>query len=685
MATNSDHKESRFNMNVHDPVFNDHVCLLCAKPCANRRSLGNHLARSHFPDVKSIKLYVLKFFCENGSPPKCACGCGQEVAWHETQYRFNRYVNGHNEAGFCVKQIQFTQEQIAKRNASIKRAYADRPEIKKKISVAVLKHAAEDLTFSQKMSSLVRERWQRLEYRALMIASQKKNWAENYDARYARVFTEEFARKISAANARRDCKRTSKVEAEFVEKLRTFLPADDVEASKWFNFQERHVCVDAWSKSLNAVFELDGDYWHGLDRRSDFTREQLHNMAADLRKDLLFSAKSATVYRFTESDDRWRSADTLASFLGASRHCMVNGVTVKDGLFMFEDDDHPVLTRDALLKTPREQREKLLEPLVDFVTAYAEHRGFFYPTCDHDLRDELTHAADLKINAGSALLQSKFKSFWHVSKGPAESCLSERALTSVLAYRIGLNDSIMYEYELDGKKIQSNEMFDISPKQIRRGCVVQRKAVSWFKPAWAAHVWRSLLGDLERPAVWDPSAGFGARMFGFAATYPRGEYLANEPAAMTHADNENLASDLKKISPDLKITVTKAGSELWCPESESCDAVFTSPPFFDREKYFDEPGQCWRDHPTIETWVKGYVVPTLMSAERVLKIGGKLALHLPLDLVDVFADNVRENCVSMRRTPERDSELKMHADHFSRALGKTNSRREIIITWEKFV
>lgn len=53
-----------------------------------------------------------------------------------TMYRFNRYVNVHNEAGFTAKQIDFTPEQISKRNASIRRAYAEKQEIKEKISAA---------------------------------------------------------------------------------------------------------------------------------------------------------------------------------------------------------------------------------------------------------------------------------------------------------------------------------------------------------------------------------------------------------------------------------------------------------------------------------------------------------------------------------------------------------------------
>lgn len=602
-----------------------------------------------------------------------------------TMYRFNRYVNGHNEAGFTAKQIDFTPEQISKRNASIRRAYAEKQEIKEKISAAVLKRKLEDPTYTANMSIASTKRWSDPEYRSMMSDAQRKSWSENHDERCARVFTEEFSKKISAANARRDQKRTSKVEAEFVEKLCSLLSQDDVQSSKWFNFDDRHVCADAWSKSLNAIFELDGDYWHGLDRRSDFTRDQLHNMAADLRKDLLFSSRSCNVFRFTESDNAWRTAIDIESFLSAARHCMIDGEIIQDGLFMFTDDNHPVLTRDALLLTERKDREALLEPLVDFVTAYVSHRGFFYPKSDESVADALRNVATGKSNAGSAFLQSCFRSFWHVSSGPAESCLNERSMRSVLAYRIGLNDSIMYDYEVNGEKIVSNEMFDITPKQIRRGCIVQRKAVSWFKPTLAAKIWKQLLRDKQNPVVWDPSAGFGARLLGFASMYPDGTYVGNEPAKMTFADNVSLANALMTNSPAFTASMINSGSELEHPKKESCDAVFTSPPFFDREKYFDEPGQCWRDHNTLESWRDAYVIPTLLNAQSSLKSGGRLALHLPLNLVDLFIKAVSDNCADLVRTPECDIEIELRADHFSKVHGYHCNKKELLITWQKIL
>jgi len=95
-----------------------------------------------------------------------------------------------------------------------------------------------DGAYTANMSIASTKRWSDPEYRSMMSDAQRKSWSENHDERCARVFTEEFSKKISAANARRDQKRTSKVEAEFVEKLCSLLSQDDVQSSKWFNLDQ---------------------------------------------------------------------------------------------------------------------------------------------------------------------------------------------------------------------------------------------------------------------------------------------------------------------------------------------------------------------------------------------------------------------------------------------------------------
>lgn len=115
-------------------------CLECGQLCKNRRSLGNHLARSH-KELDGQKDYIIKHFL-NGIYPLCSCGCGNKTTWHKLLYKFNAYLSGHNSKnhrqGFCGKGFRLTQSQIDKRNKIIREAYTNKKEeLSKKISIAV--------------------------------------------------------------------------------------------------------------------------------------------------------------------------------------------------------------------------------------------------------------------------------------------------------------------------------------------------------------------------------------------------------------------------------------------------------------------------------------------------------------------------------------------------------------------
>jgi len=272
---------------------------------------------------------------------------------------------------------------------------------------------------------------------------------------------------------------------------------------------------------------------------------------------------------------------------------------------------------------------RVLPALLDLVAAHVEARGWFMPPPSDDVAGvllsvrrsaaRLAGMRDLPGNAhaGSAAIKGWFPSFWHVQGGPAEAARDRAKLTRVLRYRLGLNTR--------------RETFDVTLAEIRRGFVVSGHAPSFFKPAVAAALYaRYCPGDA--PRVWDPSGGFGARMLGFFAMFPGGTYVCNEPAAATRADLIRLGERLAPHRASRAAAhVLPVGSEIAGPD-DPVDLVFTSPPYFDRERYYDEPGQCWRDYPTREEWVEGYLIPTLTRAEAALRPGGHVVLnvHAPL-------------------------------------------------------
>ena len=99
-----------------------HRCALCSKEWESRSSLFRHL-RAH---GVTAERYVLENELDSITPT-CACGCGQETAWHVARKGFNEFVHGHHKKGAEV--TLETREKIARTNrANMKEWWAKQPE-----------------------------------------------------------------------------------------------------------------------------------------------------------------------------------------------------------------------------------------------------------------------------------------------------------------------------------------------------------------------------------------------------------------------------------------------------------------------------------------------------------------------------------------------------------------------------
>ena len=657
----------------------EQTCDECGQCCCNRRSLGNHVNRSH-RELGGLQGYVLKHKLQ-GIVPKCKCGCGKDALWHKLLYKYNDYLTGHNRAGFVVNQPTFTPEQIEKRNEAIRKAYSERgEEISKKISKAVTEGLANS---SYDFSERSNRQWADEEFRKVQHDARVKSWqGKEGIIRRKKVFTPEFGKKISEANMRRDAKCVSKVELVFFDKVKAIIP--DAEHSKWFNFSERTWCVDVWLPTQKTMIEIDGTYWHGLDRTSDFTHDQLVNVTNDICKNKIAREKKLTLLRINESS----CVSDLTSFedlVSLSYHTVVEGNVLKEGTFKIEDDT-VIISRSTLLGMSEEHKRSLIKVFADLLRAYVSYWGWFYPSSKYTLEHVLEHLSQTSSTerslTSSTWLKSFVKSYWNVENGPVTSFFDDDALKSVLSYRLGLNNSKMYEYKLnDGSVVQSRETFDMNLINIRRGFVVQRKAVSWFKPAIAAFIFKTFLQDNAEPVVWDPSIGFSARMLGFAGSFERGTYVGTDPASAMYDDAVLLSAELTQFRSNMKFELHKLGSEVFCPQQNSIDLVFTSPPYFDTEKYCNEEGQCWRDYPSLDQWEKYYLLPTIKNAFTALKKGCKLVLNVSQNLVELVE---RVACsIGFTRRSDIDLALQLNSDHFMRVRGKTAERSEPVIVFEK--
>jgi DNA modification methylase len=87
-----------------------------------------------------------------------------------------------------------------------------------------------------------------------------------------------------------------------------------------------------------------------------------------------------------------------------------------------------------------------------------------------------------------------------------------------------------------------------------------------------------------------------------------------------------LKNDFSYINKEIEIY--KLGSEEYIPEKETLDLCFTSPPYFDTEKYSNEDTQSYIKYSSSNEWINGYLKKTIQNCHWGLKKDGYLIINI---------------------------------------------------------
>ena len=145
-----------------------------------------------------------------------------------------------------------------------------------------------------------------------------------------------------------------------------------------------------------------------------------------------------------------------------------------------------------------------------------------------------------------------------------------------------------------------------------------------FRPGYAMYLYRKF----ARPGgtVLDTSAGYGGRLVGFIASGIAGHYIGIDPAGQSHEGNLRMAQDMRHAE---SVTLINLPAEDVSVEMVGrCDFAFTSPPYFSKEHYSDEPTQSWKRYATGDAWRIGFLAPMLALQFAALKPGCVAALNI---------------------------------------------------------
>ena len=160
-----------------------------------------------------------------------------------------------------------------------------------------------------------------------------------------------------------------------------------------------------------------------------------------------------------------------------------------------------------------------------------------------------------------------------------------------------------------------------SPSGLRKALKVMSgsQGVSNFRPTAAQAIYEKFLPN--GGTTWDMSGGYGGRLLGAIKTHIN--YIATEPAKETFDGLTQIAKDWGNQSNlfgiEQRLEIVQSGSEDYIPEKESLDLCFTSPPYFDTEKYSDEDTQSYKKFSKKVDWLEGFLRKTIQNCHHGLK------------------------------------------------------------------
>ncbi|MDA3781470.1 MAG: DNA methyltransferase [Bacteroidales bacterium] len=180
------------------------------------------------------------------------------------------------------------------------------------------------------------------------------------------------------------------------------------------------------------------------------------------------------------------------------------------------------------------------------------------------------------------------------------------------------------------KALFSLKVKKINPQVLRNIISLRKYIAAQFRPSAAKYIY----DYFQAENVLDLSAGWGDRILGAHTSKYVKRYVGFDP-------NLNLIKGyLEQISYYQNISTPKKFSIFpWCAEdpnvplNEMFDLIFTSPPYFDKEKYDQSEEQSYKKHKSFDSWMNDFLFKTIELRSHNLKSGG----HLVINISDIYS------------------------------------------------
>mgnify|MGYP003635433039 CR=1 FL=1 len=167
-------------------------------------------------------------------------------------------------------------------------------------------------------------------------------------------------------------------------------------------------------------------------------------------------------------------------------------------------------------------------------------------------------------------------------------------------------------------------------QSIRMATTLRKYVASQFKPSIA----KAFYDYYGSENVLDFSAGWGDRLAGFYASEKGKHYVGIDPNLNNHDGYRKQVEFYKKhqsfFEHDREVDLIPSPAEDvdFTKYHNHFDTVFTSPPYFDVERYSHDDTQSWVRYKNIDSWNKNFLHKTLEKIIPTIKSGGILAVNI---------------------------------------------------------
>jgi tRNA1(Val) A37 N6-methylase TrmN6 len=275
-------------------------------------------------------------------------------------------------------------------------------------------------------------------------------------------------------------------------------------------------------------------------------------------------------------------------------------------------------------------RDKERKQLVEMCFRYWRSRGFpYYKLSDADIKREysrLTTVSKERILLGEEIQISRVGTqlanyfhpqIWSVRprgrRSPLQCFNNDEELRRLIqrAFKVCPDRSSVNENNLRGMLRTFNGT----------GCV------SNFRPTAAKAIYEQYSRDGD--IVVDFSSGYGGRLLGCLPLIRH--YIGIDPCREQITGLRNMKARLQRLAKvEATASIHHTCAEDFLPrlDSNSVSLVFSSPPYFNTERYSEEPSQSFIRYPGYEEWLEKFIRKVIAESSRILKPRGYLVLNV---------------------------------------------------------